>query len=346
MDLDPDRRQDQDPTPAEIESGGRVLRAVVRAARVRLPYPARGTVEYAPEGDLGDIEIGAPVERGHDGPIVGIVTGATRTPRALTVEMRIDDADTLAAIDAGGLPHVSADYRVGRLDSDGAQRGVTIRAIALVPRGRCGEACSVRKDDSGACYDTNAPHTSGVFLEKAPMAKIKIAGKEFDAASPEAVAALEAEAKRLDALDQTFRAHRTAALRAQVKAATGLDVRKDADDQSVMVETVKKIVPGVDLSSASPDYIAGAFAVAIAMALDLKAKEEGEPDAPDAPDAPAKPPAEGAPRADSIRADVFEARKPPEAKTAPAAAYTMPPDVLARQRMIERGHRLGASVKP
>lgn len=344
MDLDPDRRQDQDPTPAERDhEHPRVLRAVARAARVRLPYPRRGTVEYAPEGDLGDIEIGAPVERGHGGPIVGTVTGATRTRRALTVEMRIDDADTLAAIDAGGLPHVSADYHVGRLDSDGAQRGVTIRAIALVPRGRCGEACSVRKDDSGACYDTNAPHTSGVFLEKTPMAKIKIAGKEFDATSPEAVAALEAEAKRLDALDQTFRAHRTAALRAQVKAATGLDVRKDADDQSVMVETVKKIVPGVDLSSASPEYIAGAFAVAIAMALDLKAKEEGETDAPDAP---AKPPAEGAPRADSIRADVFEARKPPEAKTAPAAAYTMPPDVLARQRMIERGHRLGATVKP
>lgn len=359
--MHPDRRQDDaEPRPAEVLAGGRTLRAVVRAANAPLRYPARNATEYAPARDLGEIAFNAPVERGHGGPVVGRVIGFERTDTDLTVEMEITDAETLAMIAAGGLPHVSADYTVGRLDADGAQRQVTIRAVALVPRGRCGDACSVRTDADGtrrdcegcggACYASCArgAQRPSPFLESAPMQKIKIAGKEYVAGSAEAAAAMEAEGKRLDALDAKAKAEASRQLRAKAKAATGLDVRQDAPDTDIMVETVKKIAPGLDLSSASPDYVAGAFACAIHMALDMKGKDE-EPGPEDAPEpmpaeAPRQDAAGAATGAAAVRASVFQARK--DAATQPTAApgRSVPRDVAARQAMIKRSGQPAAGA--
>lgn len=358
MDPDETRRQDDAaPRPATVLGGGR-LRATARAANAPLHYPARGVVEYAPAGDLGEIAIGAPVERGHGGPVVGSVVGIERTDSALVVDMEITDPDTLAAIAAGGLPHVSADYTALRIDADGAQREVKIRAIALVPRGRCGDACSVRTDADGtrrdcegcggACYASCArgAQRPSPFLESAPMQKIKIAGKEYVAGSAEAAAAMEAEGKRLDALDAKAKAEASRQLRAKAKAATGLDVRQDAPDTDIMIETVKKIAPGLDLSSASPDYVAGAFACAIHMALDMKGKDE-EPGPEDAPEPmPAEAPRQDAAAtgAAAVKASVFQARK--DAATQPTAApgRSVPRDVAARQAMIKRSGQPAAGA--
>jgi hypothetical protein len=327
--MDQDRRQDRAPV---TETAGRI-RATARAAGARLIYFRDGQeiAEYAPAGDLGEIQIGAPVEIGHGGPVVGKVAGVFRSASELIVDLDIPDEAIRRDVGPGRrYPHVSADYRVGRVDSDGAQRGVTIAAIALVPKGRCGDSCAVRQDCAGAlecsCYADR-------------VTKIKIAGKEYTAGSPEAAAAMEIEGKRLDAASAVLRAEESKALRAKVESAfPDITIRKDAPDQEILIETVKKIAPGVDLSSASPDYVAGAFAVAIAMALDLKGKadEPGPDDAPAQDAAPPKPPV--AAGASAVRADVFQARtaaKPaaPAKRIAPALS----PSEKAHADMIARG---------
>lgn len=144
--------------------------------------------------------------------------------------------------------------------------------------------------------------------EEIPV-KIKIAGKEYEAGSPEAIAAqaaLEAQAQRADALEQTIAADRSKRLRADVARAK-IQVRADADDASMMAEVVKKIAPDVDLSGASPEFVAGAFAVAIAIALAAMGKES--------PEKPATPAAPGAEGASAARADAVDAGRKPAAET-------------------------------
>lgn len=322
-----DHRQDRAGFAGGVGASGR-LRYTLRSANAPLYYPRTDSTEFAPAGDLGALDVGAPVEIGdHGGPVGGRIASVERSDSELVVEIEITRTDLGTPADlAAKYPHISADYKIGRLDPDGAQRQVQILGAALVPRGRCGESCSVRHDHGAGCY---ANH----------VAKIKIAGKEYEAGSAEAVSAMTAEASRLDALDKHFTGERSKALRAQVASVLDVEIRKDAPDQEILVETVKKIAPGVDLSSASPDYIAGAFAVAIAMALDLKGKaaESGPDDAPaPAADSAAKPPP--AAGASAVRADVFTARsaaKPAPSKT--VAVRVLSPSEKARQDMIARG---------
>lgn len=309
------------------------MAAILRAADVPLVYFRDGVeiTEHAIRGDLGTIAVGAPIELQHGGPVVGHVSAVRSDPDALIVEFEITDPATKARVEAGEFPHVSADYSVDHLDSTNGQKGVVIRAAALVPKGRCGDACGVRLDA--------AP---GVFSERGTMilvTTVKIAGKDYAAGSPEAAKAIELEAKRLDGVSKRLDAEASAALRARVESALGVTIRKDAPDQEILIETVKKIAPGVDLSSASPDYIAGAFAVAIAMALDLQgAESEPGPDdgaEPAADAAPARPPAAGA---SAIRADVFQARTAPPAKSAAKSTErALSPSEKARKDMIARG---------
>ena len=327
------RRRDRIGSP--LAGAGNVRTATVRAAGAPLRYyrpDGSEAIEHAPAGDLGALEQPqVPIELGHGGPVIGTGREVARTSDALIVEMTITDAGALARIDSGEYPHVSGDYTIGRIDADGAQRGVTIHRIAVVPRGRCGEACAVRHDHSDACYDIPAPM------------KITIAGKEYAAGSPEAATAMAAESTRLDALGTSLAAGKSAALRTQVETAfPKLIVRKDALDPEILVAAIKQVAPGVDVSGQSDDYIAGAFAVAIAMALDLKGKaaEPGPDDAPAAADgAPKPPPASGAAAgANALRADVFQARATAAPKpAAKPAARELSPSEKARKDMIARG---------
>lgn len=312
-------------------AGGDVRRATARAAGAPLRYFHDGfeTVEHAPAGDLGEIAIGIPVELGHGGPAIGRLISFERSDRELVCDLQITDTAALRRIDLDpddpeALPHVSADYTIQRIDADGAQRGVRIRAIAVVPRGRCGDACSVRHDHSAACYAIQ-------------VTKIKIAGKEYTAGTPEAAAAMELESKRLDAAGKAIALEQSKALRAQVESAFGLKVRADALDPEILVAAIKQVAPGVDVSGQSDDYIAGAFAVAIAMALDLKGKA-AEP-GPDDEAAPAEDAAEPkAAGASAIRADVFMSRADDAKREAkgPSMVASLPPDQIARRKMIQR----------
>lgn len=339
--MDLDRRQDRAAVLDSRTANGRI-RVTARAAGAPLRYFRAGGIatEYAPAGDLGAIEIGAPVELEHGGPVIGRVARIESSADELVCELEITDPNRRVDELRSLYPHVSADYKVASVDPDGAQRGVKILALALVPKGRCGDACSVRQDCDGgagqcACYAGSA------------MPKIKIAGKEYVAGSAEAAAAMEAESKRLDAAEARIRAEESKALRARVESVfPDFTIRKDAPDQEILIETVKKIAPGVDLSSASPDYVAGAFAVAIAMALDLKGKadEPGPDDQPEPGAAPAKPPAgppqrQDAAGASSVRASVFEARTAPAKPIARPAERVLSPSEKAHRDMIARGRR-------
>ncbi len=337
-----DHRQDRAAQPWGAVESGR-LRGVIRAADAPLPYPRFGRVEHAVAGDLGEIQVGALVEAEHGGRVVGRVVEVHRTDSTLAVEVALDSGESAEDL-AARYPHFSADYRVGSLDESNGQRGVKIERIALVPAGRCGDSCFVRKDSTaqvpqGACYSES-------------VTKIKIAGKEYVAGSPECAAAMELEAKRLDAADARIRAEESKALRTRVADAFGVEIRKDAADQEILIEAVKQIAPGVDLSSASPDYVAGAFAVALAMALDLKGKadEPGPDDQPEsaAPSAAKPPAAPAGPRADgasSVRAAVFTARKDQAAGVQPSAKPpALSPSEKAHAAMLKRNReRRGAA---
>jgi hypothetical protein len=149
--------------------------------------------------------------------------------------------------------------------------------------------------------------------------QIKIAGREYAAGSPEAEAAIAALSARADAAEASAKAARSVLIRDRVRSAR-IEARADADDNAVMIDVVKRIAPDVDLSSASPDFVAGAFAVAIAIALakmgaDEKPKAPAQPGSPDAPAAGAA----GA-RADAIDAAYAKIRadraEDPKAETA------------------------------
>lgn len=321
------------------DAGGNVRRVTARSAGAPLRYYREGVeqVEYAAAGDLGEIQIGSPVEIYHGGPVVGAVVAIARTDSELVCDIQITDGAALARVDLppgdpNALPHVSADYTISRIDADGTQRGVVIRALALVPRGRCGDACSVsRRDAFEPCYAFE-------------VTTIKIGSKEYAAGSAEAAAAMVAEFARLDAAGARIRAEESKALRARVETAFGLKLRADALDPEILISAVKKVAPGVDLNGQSDDFIAGAFAVAIAMALEIKGAA-GEPGPDDAPapgaDAAPKPPAPpgGPPRADgasALRADVFIGREADAKAPKPASLPTVPRDIAARNGMIKR----------
>ena len=233
----------------------------------------------------------------------------------------ISDADAIARVDSGALREVSVGYDVDLEMSPGVspegepydaiQRRIRPNHVALVPRGRAGSEVALRLDSAGDEIPDTTPK------EPAPM-KIKIAGREYEAGTPEAEAAIAALTARADAAEAEAKTVRSRVMRDRVRAAR-LEARADADDNAVMIDVVKRIAPDVDLASASPDFVAGAFAVAIAIALaKMGADEKPKPAAP----TPGEPPAAGATgaRADAIDAAFAKLRadraEDPKAETA------------------------------
>lgn len=179
---------------------------------------------------------------------------------------------------------------------DAIQRNIRPNHVALVPKGRAGAEVALR-------LDANDNETD----EEQPPMKIKIAGVEYEAGSPEAIAAQTALEKRLDAADAETKRLRGAQSRALRETAKriGIESRADADDQSVMTDAIKKIAPDVDVSNASPEFLAGAFAVAVSFALKAMGAAE-KPKPPENAD-PAKPPS--ADGAAGVRADAVDAHR-------------------------------------
>lgn len=266
---------------------------------------------------------------------VGHVAGDVREEeqRYIAATLVIQDATEIARVESGARPEVSVGYDVTYIPGpgvspegeayDGLQTNIRPNHVALVPRGRAGREVGLRLDAD----DNETGHTA----EKDTM-KILIDGKEYVDGSPEAIAAAADSKRRADAADaeiKAFRKEKSKALRVTAKK-LGVDSRADAEDSTVMVDVVKKIAPSVDLASASPEFIAGAFAVAIAIAL--QAMEGGA-----AMDKAAEPPpASGAAQ---VRADAVDASKREDAES---GNYTTADEI--RQATLEKmraQHRAG-----
>jgi hypothetical protein len=131
------------------------------------------------------------------------------------VRLTITDAEAIAAVESGATPEVSAGYQVD-LESqpgvtpdghhyDAVQRSITGNHIALTRKGRAGAAVKVHLDHADAVAVPIDPQ----LLGHKPMAKITIAGAEFEVSEAVAVAYTTAQRddaaqhqKKLDTLEQ------------------------------------------------------------------------------------------------------------------------------------------------
>jgi hypothetical protein len=296
----------------------------LRAAPVTVEHPTAGARRVTAETWQG-------VAVGH----VGDDVRADSDRRFVEGSVVISDARAISRVDSGALREVSVGYDVDLEMTagvspegepyDAIQRRIRPNHVALVPRGRAGSDVTLRLDSAGDEIPDPLPQK-----DPDPM-KIKIAGREYDAGSPEAEAAIAALSARADAAEAEAKTARSRALRERVRAAK-IETRADADDNAVMVDVVKRIAPDVDLASASPDYVAGAFAVAIAIAMKAlgETAEKPKPTQPGTPDAPAAG-AAGA-RADAIDA-AFAKLRADRAETAEAVtADDIRDRVIAAQR--------------
>jgi uncharacterized protein len=249
----------------------------------------------------------------------------------------VQDADTIAEIEAGTLRQVSLGYDVDYDPTpgvtpegehyDGVQRNIRPNHTALVPRGRAGDTVGLRLDHE----DNQIPEGQ----EPPNVRKIKVNGVEIEV-SDEAAEAFEALSRRADSAETEAKAAkaiadkaRAAAIAAQVKP-LGVTVRLDATPAEMMIETLKKLAPGVSLEGASDEFVMGAFAAAVALKLGAEESED-EPAEGDEP-APQAPPG---PNAASVRADVFDARlSVPEGPK--MAAPGQSPSEIARAKMGAR----------
>lgn len=281
---------------------------------------------------------GAPVTMGH--PKTQMVTASTwrgltvghagetiqRADQLIEAYLYIQDATAIDRVMSGESTEISLGYdqtyipepgvSPEGLPYDGRQTNLVCNHIALVPRGRAGRDVGLRLDSEGN-------QMSCATLE---IVQITIAGTEYEAGSPEAIKALadlEARATRTDALERKVLEH----MRAKVRE-FGVETRADSDMQTVMMDALKKLAPGVALEGMSDEWLAGAFAVALSMALDLKSEPEPTAESP-APE----PSAAGAAEA---RADVLDARH----KSSKAEAPSVPRDVQARMNMISKGRAM------
>lgn len=218
-------------------------------------------------------------------------------------------ADAVDAVTRGTIGELSLGYRVdfdptpGEHEGQayhGVQRNLQINHVALVRRGRAGRDVGLRLDSEG----DQIPER----LE--PVTKIRIGGKEYEAGSPEAQAAIDALALRADSAETEARKVRVGALRARLDS-LDVEIRADAEatEGSVMAEAVKKICPDVAVDGMSPDYVAGAFAVALSILMRDAAAAKGQAPALETEDGeaegeePEPAPAGGTAQADAVRRD-------------------------------------------
>lgn len=340
-----------------LPSGGIRVPATLTRAGVFQYVEPDGSVrrEYRPPAEVfADASLatlrGAPVTLGHPSEDVRPETwrdlavghggdDVRQDGEHVAAHVYLHDADAISAVERRDITEISLGYDQvwvpgpGVTDSgeryDGTQTKICYNHIALVKRGRAGRSVGLRLDTAGD--------------QERPIVKIEVIdGKEYEIGTPEHAAALDAR-KRRDAAQEAelsrFRAERKARVVAAAKA-RGVTVRKDADESSIMADTIAKLAPEFSLEGASPEYIAGAFAMALAMALPAAApsappssEESMDADMPEDEERAAEP-AQGA---EQVRRDVYQGRKRKDAPDAPA----VPADVAARQAMIKRGASFG-----
>lgn len=349
--LQPDGTPRREYRPPEAVFAPEVLDAIRGLTLVR-EHPPAGVVTSTTWQSLAIGHVGDDVRRADDGTHV-------------EATVYVQDAAAIQDVETGVRRQLSLGYDVVYDPTpgvtpdgqayDGVQRRIMPNHVALTRRGRAGASVSLRLDSEGhevLCYPQ-------------PVTKITIGGKEYEAGSPAAEAAiraLETSAARADSLTplvERFRKDRLASLRATARA-HGVEPRADAEEGGIMAETIKKIVPGLEVDGRSPEWIEGAFSAAIAMALGIEDEDEGEEDPAEDPAAAPAPSPAPAPRADSapvsrkgastVRGAIHGRRQDQaRADSADAAqAAGLPPDEMARERMVRQGENFyrGAIVAP
>ncbi len=326
--LNPDGSERREYRPAEEVLSARVMDQA-RGIPLTNDHPADRRVDAATFSALAIGHVGDDV-RPHDD---GVRMAAT---------IYVSDASAVQAVERGHLTEISLGYRVDFDPSPGehegqpyhgVQRNLQINHAALVRRGRAGRDVGLRLDSAG-----------DQIPERRPEVKIKIAGKEYEAGSPEAQAAIDALALRADAAETEARTVRVRALRDRLDALEiEVSDRADADENAVMIEALKKIAPDVAVDGMSPDYVSGAFAVALSILMRdaaiakgaPAAAPEGEETEDGAGEEPEPAPAGGSKNADAIRrdrADAFEGARQDRAESGSISISEK-----SRLDMIKRG---------
>jgi hypothetical protein len=305
--------------PEEVFAPGAL--AGLRGAPVTNQHPVTGRVDAADWRMLAVGHVGEDVREENGSHVVATVY--------------VQDAATIAEIEAGHLRQVSLGYDTDYDPTpgvtpagepyDGVQRNIRPNHTALVPLGRAGASVGLRLDhQDDAIPDGQEPQN---------VKKIKIGGKEYEAGTPEAEAAIADLQTRLDvaesAAKDAARKARAVEIAAQVKP-LGVTLRLDSTPEEMMVETLKKLVPGFSAEGQSPDFVMGAFAAAVAIKLGAEGEAEAEEESPE--DAPPAPGQSGA----SVRADVMDARASVETPKVEIAPPGQSAAELARARMSGR----------
>jgi hypothetical protein len=148
---------------------GAIVEAIVRSVGPLQYLHGLEIVDSAP-ASLGRPEalVGLPVEGGnHGGPVVGRVIDARREGGALIAKMEIHDSHALTKMRDGTWSQISAEYRAD-VREDGVQLVRAFVAIAAVPRGRCGDVCSITRAD-------HAPRLSPADAARASMHSRQVA---------------------------------------------------------------------------------------------------------------------------------------------------------------------------
>jgi hypothetical protein len=179
-------------------------------------------VEYRPEDEVGNVDslssfAGKAVTLEHPPELLNATNTAKYQVgftdneivfdgKYVRVRMTITDSDAIASVESGMSPEVSAGYQVD-LDLspgvspeghryDAVQRCIRGNHVALTRKGRAGTNVKVHLDTN----DAVALATDSQPIAKEPMAKINIAGAEFEVS--EAVAVAYTSAQREDAAQQ------------------------------------------------------------------------------------------------------------------------------------------------
>jgi hypothetical protein len=284
--------------PAEEVLSARVMDQA-RGIPLTNDHPAERRVDAASFQELAIGHVGDDVRPHED----GVRMAAT---------VYVQDAAAVQAVERGMLTEISLGYRVdfdptpGEFEGQkyhGIQRNIRVNHAALVRRGRAGRDVGLRLDSQG-----------DQIPERLAPVKIRIGGKEYEAGSPEAQAAIDALALRADSAEKAERATRAKATRERVislKIDLG-SLRADADENQVMIEALKKIAPDVPVDGTSPDYVAGAFAVALSILMRDAAVAKGAPAAAgaeteDTEGEEPEPAPQGTENADGLRRDRADA---------------------------------------
>ncbi len=342
------RRYDSAPIPEvlRLPSGGaKIPAALTRSGVFVYQTPTGPRREWRPPKEVFAPESletlrGAPVTVGH--PRSGVTASSWRAlavghggddvrrdGELVAATVYVHDADALEAIESGEAREISLGYDTEFVERsgitpegeayDGVQTRIVYNHIALVPRGRAGREVSLRLDAAGD-------------QEITPVKIEIIDGTEYEVGSAEHTAAKAARARR-DAEDAALvrearairRSHLIERVAAKVK---GFTARADAGEDQIMLDALKRMAPNFSVEGRSPEFIAGAFAMALEMMMPPAAPEPAEE-----PEMEREAPVvvDGAQGAEKVRSDAARKTEDPE----------LSPAEKARAEMIRRGSTIG-----